>query len=1153
MRAHFLLGPAGSGKTTRCLEEIRVALADPSGAPLLMLAPKQATFQIERQILSFPDVGGYTRLQILSFERLAELALENLDGVSPPLVEEEGRVMVLRALLMELQPRLAVFHATARLPGFARQLSALLRECQRGQTSPARLLQLSESLRSTTGAISAKLEDLALILDAYEQWLKSQGLRDASQLIDLATARLRDFRASAALGPSGFQSGAPLRFDGVWLDGFAEMTPQELDFLAALLPYARRSTLAFCLDHAPEDDPSWLSTWAVVGQTFRRCWQRVHSLPEAETTLQVLGRDAGRSRYRSSPPLRRLESEWTRGAAGGGEAIEDVAEGRVEDSLALIRCVNVEAEAVMAAREILRFVRSRGARFRDTAVLVRSLEDYHATVGRVFSRYGIPFFMDRRSPASHHPLAELTRSALRVVVFGWRHEDVFGALKSGLTGLDEAHVDRLENAALSNGWTDKDWLGVYRWAAGAATADTSWMDRARDEFVPVLRQLGQRVGDPRSSPPSGSQLAAALRELYEEFRVLERLERWSEKEEVRWSQPTRVHLTVWEEVQSWLDNLERAFGTRAMPMREWLPILEAGLGSLTVGVVPPALDQVLVGAVDRSRNPELRLAVVLGMNDSVFPAMAQGGNLLTEIERERLAAESVFLGAGLRRQVGHERYYGYIACTRASERLVLSWSATDASGGAMLPSPFVDQVRALFPTLRPVDFSGRVDWSSSEHPHEIASDWLARSRVVKGGEVCLEGIPSETARQGIDRLRWGPLFSRWGELQGASLGLSADAVNRLYGTRLMTSVSALEDYAACPFKFFVARGLGARERELYDPDHRERGSFQHELLQRFHQSLEAESKRWRDIVPAEAAHRVRALGEAMRASYRGGLFDSSAAARAQGRVLIDRTAVVVQALVRWMENYSLDPKWVEADFGMTPDGTPGLELPLSDGRSVYLRGRVDRVDVGGADEAGVGFVVIVDYKSSGRKLEPLKLEHGLQLQLLAYLAVATRTPEAAARLGYKLLRPAGAFYVCLNPQSSGVKHRGDRANGDDERGPKALQHRGRFDQRWIELLDRRCPPMPGQFSFQLNKDGSFSRRGGDGVESGEMTRLMDRALDQIRAFGEAIFRGETQASPVEVKSERACDRCDYRSICRFDPWVDRFRVLNLAATPGGDS
>jgi len=95
----FLLGPAGSGKTCRCLAEVGRALAaHPDGPPLVFLAPKQATFQLERQLLADGEVKGYTRLQILSFDRLATFIFDQLQLTTPPLLSAEGRLMVLRAI-----------------------------------------------------------------------------------------------------------------------------------------------------------------------------------------------------------------------------------------------------------------------------------------------------------------------------------------------------------------------------------------------------------------------------------------------------------------------------------------------------------------------------------------------------------------------------------------------------------------------------------------------------------------------------------------------------------------------------------------------------------------------------------------------------------------------------------------------------------------------------------------------------------------------------------------------------------------------------------------------------------------------------------------------------------------------------------------------
>ena len=61
--------------------------------------------------------------------------------------------------------------------------------------------------------------------------------------------------------------------------------------------------------------------------------------------------------------------------------------------------------------------------------------------------------------------------------------------------------------------------------------------------------------------------------------------------------------------------------------------------------------------------------------------------LLTDADRAALEAEHFFLGPSARQRLGHERYYGYIACTRARERLILTCAAQDADGRALNPSP----------------------------------------------------------------------------------------------------------------------------------------------------------------------------------------------------------------------------------------------------------------------------------------------------------------------------------------------------------------------------------------------------------------------------------------------------------------------------------
>ncbi|MGH7981154.1 MAG: helicase-exonuclease AddAB subunit AddB, partial [Limisphaerales bacterium] len=120
MQARFLCGPAGSGKTFRCLAEIRASLqAADDGPPLVFIVPKQSTFQLERQLLEGRTVRGYTRLHILSFERLAKFIFERFNLAVPKFINDEGRVMVLRALLLRHENELKLFRSSARRPGLA--------------------------------------------------------------------------------------------------------------------------------------------------------------------------------------------------------------------------------------------------------------------------------------------------------------------------------------------------------------------------------------------------------------------------------------------------------------------------------------------------------------------------------------------------------------------------------------------------------------------------------------------------------------------------------------------------------------------------------------------------------------------------------------------------------------------------------------------------------------------------------------------------------------------------------------------------------------------------------------------------------------------------------------------------------------------------
>src|SRR6185369_5027321 len=133
---------------------------------------------------------------------------------------------------------------------------------------------------------------------------------------------------------------------------------------------------------------------------------------------------------------------------------------------------------------------------------------------------------------------------------------------------------------------------------------------------------------------------------------------------------------------------------------------------------------------------------------------------------------------------------------------------------------------------------------------------------------------------------------------------------------LRTSVSRLEQFAACPFRFFVHSGLRAEERKLFELDVREQGSFQHDVLKVFHEQLRAEGKQWRDLTPAEARAHVGRIADALQATYRDGLLQASEQTRFIARSLTESLQHFIETAVGWMRGqYQFNPVAVEVPFG----------------------------------------------------------------------------------------------------------------------------------------------------------------------------------------------------------------------------------------------
>ena len=374
--------------------------------------------------------------------------------------------------------------------------------------------------------------------------------------------------------------------------------------------------------------------------------------------------------------------------------------------------------------------------------------------------------------------------------------------------------------------------------------------------------------------------------------------------------------------------------------------------------------------------------------------------------------------------------------------------------------------------------------------------------------------------------------------------LSPKWAEQLYGAILRTSVTRLEDFASCPFKFFIRTGLRAEERRLLDLDKRMQGSFQHLVLAEFHRQLQLEHRRWRDLSPREAGERLTRVAATVAETFENGLLKDNALRAFVTRSLTRSLREFIQVIVAWMPQNQFDPHQAELAFGGPNAPLPAWEIELGDGHRLAVTGKIDRVDLAIDAETNSALCLIVDFKSKAPRLDPLLLQHGIQLQLPAYLAALRRTTGTATVFGVDRLTPAGMFYVNLRGRYARGATRGEILTGANEAREAAYRHHGRFDADWLAKFDHRPAAVKGnQFRYARKREGGLSKQSHDAMPAEEFARLLDAVEDRVRQIGQEVYLGSAAVDPYRTGSQSACDACRYRSICRIDPWAHRYRLL----------
>lgn len=1147
MGVRLIAGRAGSGKTHRCLAQIGERLAESlvEGSRLILLVPEQAGLQMERSLLAISGAGTLGRCEVLSFRRLAHRILGEIAGPSPVPLTPYGRQMALRLLISRNHRRLREFAKVAERPGFVHAISLSMAELMQEAVTIESLQEAANRAESEGHPAAARLHDVSLLYHAYLDYLGSERV-DPEGVLDLSRARMGD---------------APwLKGAEVWIDGFAGFTRQQARMIVALGRVASHVDIALLLDPArvgsATDELSLFArtegTWAELAESLREDAVAVEPA--------VYLNDASRPRFLPSPMLATLERDLFNVPLRSDLA--STAESVVASTVRFVQAPNRRTEVAAAVRAVQDLTtRSESPlRYRDIAIVVRDLEPYHDLISAALQSSGIPFFIDRRRPTYHHPLVQVVRAALSLHSEGRFDRAMSALFKSGLSGLPDDLADGMENYALAHG------------LASAATWDEPWRfplpgmeDEERPSRAAVARlgeieagraALRERLGNwwPSDEVQKGKQAcrewSGALFALLERLEVAQTLGRWCNEASSRGDlDEADEHQAVWNDFVKLLDELVAALGDESMTRRQFREVLESGLSQLSLGLVPSTLDQVLVSSIERSRHPPVKAVLVIGFGAGQFPAGVSEDTILADEERGWLEAGGVKLTRTRKGRLLDERMLAYIALSRPSEYLWVSYPTADERGREMGPSPYWAHVRSALPEI-PEEKIAEGDARHVGSQGELVTGITAWAR-----DRCqCAGATNENADWAAV-YEWGRTNESVAPVLKSAMGtlmdrpqekLSRETASALWRSPYRTSVTAMEQYAQCPFRHFAARGLLLQERHTHDIAAMDMGKVYHRVLEHFVNELIESGRPLAEMPMEEIAANLDRLCKAAVPEYA----EKVRMEEREKRLALWRGGVELPPAVRGAKallgRTRLRPWRTEMAFGFEEEGAlPALEIATPKGRTVLLRGRVDRVDIVQGGEVAVVF----DYKrSSGSRLELDRVYHGLALQLLSYLLVLRKHGKSE---GGAAIRPGGAFYL---PLLGGLETVDDPIAKDGEAGDPAKAFRPRgivdFDAMSMLVSEFGDGQNPTFNVFQKKNDGTIgNEKTSDAVKGDQLPKMLDYVYGKLGELADSWIDGDARVRPARLGRELPCTHCPYRGVCRYEYSAKQTNLLAELSRP----
>lgn len=1082
----FIIGEAGSGKTTLMYDKIRKIAGD-----ACIIVPEQYSYEFDKTLYFYLGAERFNEIYSTTFTGLSRqlFQLFGEPGRSGEYADELAQmIMIYQAVnaVRNMPGAMTYFRTRSSQSGFAEEILGLINDMKRSGIEPE---QLNIRGASDDKRLWDKVSDISLIYLEYERLMSEYGFKN--NLDNVKTA-------AVVAAENGWFKGK-----NVYIDEFESFTGDQLTMLRVILEQAGNVTIVLRTDDVTAGEFTLFET---VNSTFRRIagicvdFDKNYKITVCNESFRFKNPEL---QYLSRHILRNKENDPVNAPKPRNIRIF---EGR-----------DMYSEVEYVCASIRHLIHDDPTlRYRDIAVISNDISAYAGVLKGAFRRYDIPYFLSVEQPVNHTAIMVFFTSLLSLLTaVKMRSEYIFRMMKSGILDLELTDVSLLENYCYKWSVDGEKWCSPFT----AEDVDLEKLEGMRRDFIDPIIKLKKKLGRKITAKKAAGLLYDYLIKCGAERntgRLMGRLIRQDldfEAAELK---------RLWGCLIDILDSISSTLDEKEISFSELVRIIRSMIGRITYSVPPQTLDTVIAASSRTARLNAPRVVFAIGSNDGDFPNFVNVHGLFTESDKMKLAKSGIEIARPISDLIAAERLVVYKALSAASEKLYITYPLSDLSGQAKYPSQIIEAVISMFG-----DDSIRLT-STDIPPHFYAvtmhSAFYHYMQNRDQGSVESASLNQVLCGDDSYKSRISYVLSR--SAYKHDFTIDSGVMQQLKSfTPLTISPSSLEEYNLCHFRFFCSRCLRIFAKEKVELDARAAGDLFHNCFNKIMASRSKDS-----FLKMTYEDLEREIGDCSRA------FREERLAGDFGRD--PRSDLILKKITERMTNVFLHTQ----QSLMVSDFVPhAYELDLRDKHSVSLDfggkyrlsfgGIVDRADVWETEDGK--YVRIVDYKSSRKNINAKTLAGGINMQMLMYLFSATE--EGGLYDGYQ---PAGVLYSPVQIQDFSPEI--CKVNSfNAEMLNSSLKTSGLVIDD-INVLEAMEKGVAGNYiPVKLKKDGEptalsscISREG--------IKRLREYSYGKLTEMAESLLSGDADADPLILGQKIPCTFCDYMNICG-NSGLERFR------------